>query len=104
MIFQFIVVILINIHMNQKMRKKYHEWTGENADVQISEAGRKLLSGLLQQLTDDDLVNLFVPARLYLKPETMNIAGQDNAVTILDWIRAFKDKVAEISEHSCPAR
>ncbi|MCI5165276.1 MAG: hypothetical protein D3903_04115 [Candidatus Electrothrix sp. GM3_4] len=82
----------------------YYKWTGEDADVQISEAGRKFLSDLLQQLTDDDLVNLFVPARLYLKPEFINIAGQERPVTIMDWTKAFKDKITEISSHSCPVR
>ncbi len=80
----------------------YYEWTGEEANIQISEEGRKFLVDLLLQLTDDDLINLFVSARLYLKPESINISGQERPVTIIDWIKAFRDRVQQIAEHTCP--
>ncbi len=80
----------------------YYKWTGEEANIQISEDGRAFFVNLINQLTDDDLINLFVPARLYLKPELINIEGQDRAVTIMDWIKAFKERTSKISSHRCP--
>ncbi len=80
----------------------YYKWTGEEISIQISEDGRIFLLNLLNRLTDDDIVSLFIPARFYLKPETINISGIERPVTIIDWVKAFKERIDKISSHKCP--
>jgi hypothetical protein len=72
--------------------------TGTLKDPVISEEGRKFLAGLLIQLTDQQLRDLFEVARFARRP-----AEPDRPATTIDqWVNAFKQKRTEIVEHSCP--
>jgi hypothetical protein len=75
--------------------------TGTLSDPTISEAGRAFLAGLLTQLSDAQLHDLFAVARF----DQRAIPGKTGASTIDDWVRVFKLKRAQIVERSCaPAR
>jgi hypothetical protein len=67
-------------------------FTGTLSDPVISESGRKFLSGLLAQLSDDQLRDLFEIARFSLHSNVPT--GQ--------WVDLFKKKRQEIAEVSCP--
>jgi len=72
--------------------------TGTLKDPVISEEGRKFLAGLLTQLTDQQLRDLFEVARFARRP-----AEPDRPATTIDqWVEAFKQKRTEIVSHSCP--
>ncbi|HUR19584.1 MAG TPA: hypothetical protein VMZ90_02165, partial [Vicinamibacterales bacterium] len=65
----------------------------------ISEEGRKFLAGLLTQLTDQQLRDLFEVARFARRP-----AQPDRPATTTDqWVEAFKRKRTEIVDHVCPS-
>lgn len=70
-------------------------------DPEISEAGRRLLSGLLNQLTDQQIRDLFVVSRADKTGELIYRDGIDRPVSIDDWVAAFKHKREEISQHQC---
>ena len=72
--------------------------TGSLEYPRISEAGRKFLSGLLEQLSDAQLHDLFDVARF---PERTN-AGIRPA-TVDQWVAAFKKKRGEIAGRTCPS-
>jgi hypothetical protein len=64
----------------------------------ISEAGRRHLGGLLTQLTDRQIADLFTGARFDKKHGLFS-----GAHPVPDWVRVFKQKVAEISGGpACP--
>lgn len=67
-------------------------WSGTLHDPQVSEAGRKFLSGLLAQLSDAQLHDLFEVARF---------TDRDRTATIDDWVNAFKHKRDEIANRHC---
>jgi hypothetical protein len=69
--------------------------TGTLKNPVISEEGRAFLSGLLAQLTDTQLHDLFAVARVDRKPT--------GGATIAEWVAAFKQKLAEIQGVKCPA-
>ena len=71
--------------------------TGTLKDPVISEEGRKFLAGLLTQLTDQQLRDLFEVARFGRR----SLPDQP-AATIDQWVAAFKKKRTEIVSHSCP--
>jgi hypothetical protein len=58
----------------------------------ISEAGRKFLSDLLQQLTDQQLRDLFEVARFPAR----------SGHSVDEWVAAFKAKRDEIASRTCP--
>jgi len=60
----------------------------------ISEAGRRFLAGLLDQLTNRQLEDMFAVARFADRPES---GGPIDA-----WVAAFKHKREEISSVTCP--
>jgi hypothetical protein len=67
--------------------------------VTITEAGRRFIAGLLTQLSDQQLNDLFTGARF---AEKRGVFAPSNAVT--DWVRVFKQKVHAISAGpACPA-
>lgn len=68
------------------------------SDPIISEAGRKLLSHLLNELTDQQIEDLFRVARADQAPP-MN--GEKASGSLQDWVAAFKEKRKEISDHTC---
>jgi hypothetical protein len=59
----------------------------------VSEAGRKFLSDLLNQLSDTQIRDLFEVSRF---PE------RDPSATVMDWVNAFKAKREAIASRSCP--
>jgi len=61
----------------------------------ISEAGRAFLSGLLDQLTDQQLHDLFAVAMFDRKP--------NGGKAVDAWVAAFKQKRAEIAATTCPS-
>jgi hypothetical protein len=67
-------------------------YTGSLEHPKISEDGRKFLSGLLAQLTDEQLRDLFETARFTMR---------DPNTPIDSWVRAFREKAAEIANASC---
>jgi hypothetical protein len=68
--------------------------------VKISEAGRKHLGNLLSQLTDDQLRDLFTSARF---DQVSGLFGNRTAAPIAEWVTAFHEKVAQITDGpSCP--
>jgi hypothetical protein len=71
--------------------------TGTLVDPRISEDGRKFLAGLLTQLTDGQLRDLFTVARFTTRPQ-----ADGHATTIGEWVDAFKQKRQEIVNARCP--
>jgi hypothetical protein len=72
--------------------------TGTLKNPVISEEGRKFLAGLLTQLTDQQLRDLFEVARFARRP-----AEPDRPATTIDqWVETFKRKRTEIVDHVCP--
>lgn len=74
---------------------------GDLQDPQISEEGRKFLSDRLNELTDQQITNLFIVARAEKTDETLQEQGRERKVTVDDWVRVFKKKQQEINEHRC---
>jgi hypothetical protein len=69
----------------------------------IGEAGRKFLAGRLSLLTDGQIRDLFVAARIEGRGETLEENGKRRPVTVDDWAAAFKRKRQEIEEQRCPS-
>jgi hypothetical protein len=68
--------------------------------VKISEAGRKHLGGLITQLTDQQLDDLFRSARF---DHATGLFGGVKATPIDQWVAAFKAKAKQITDGpSCP--
>ena len=59
----------------------------------ISEAGRQMLAGLLDQLTDGQLADLFTAAR-FAEYDSIGAEGGD----IGAWVRAFRAKITAVKE------
>ena len=69
--------------------------------VKISEAGRRHLAGLLSQLSDQQLHDLFQSARF---EHVSGMLGNRKAAPIGDWVAAFKAKTAQITGGpACPS-
>jgi hypothetical protein len=62
-------------------------------DRRISEAGRQMLAGLLDQLTDRQIADLFTAARL---ADYDSIAAEGRDVGA--WVRAFREKITAVKE------
>lgn len=75
-------------------------FTGTLSDPRISEAGRQFLAGLLGQLTDRQLYDLFDVARFHLRPRTP-AHGASGFPATEEWVEAFKKKRAEIVTRTC---
>ena len=67
-------------------------FTGSLEHPKISEDGRKFLSGLLAQLSDRQLRDLFEVARF---------TKRDPNTPVDDWVRVFKQKRDEIAAARC---
>jgi hypothetical protein len=67
-------------------------FTGTLDRPKISEDGRRHLSSLLEQLSDEQIHDLF---------EVAQFTRRDKATTIDDWVRVFKQKRAEIAGRRC---
>ena len=71
---------------------------GTFPDRQISEAGRALLAGLLQQITARQLTDLFIASRIV---EFDHVSAEGHDATA--WTRAFLDKVKQVTDAGpCP--
>jgi hypothetical protein len=66
----------------------------------ISEEGRSFLAGLLTQLTDKQIDDLFETSRFYLRPRAPGSAESVSA-TVPEWREAFKSKRDEIASRRC---
>jgi hypothetical protein len=64
----------------------------------ISEDGRRFAAGLLCQLSDAQLENLFKLSRVAELPENRNTS---EAVVIQQWVQAFKKKREELAAGRC---
>jgi hypothetical protein len=71
----------------------------------IHEAGRAFLAGLLSQLSDAQLRDLFEVARVDRRSAHVKDNPEDDlpVATVDQWVAAFKAKRAEIVNHRCPA-
>jgi len=78
--------------------------TGSLSDPRISEAGRAFLAGLLVQLTDAQLRDLFESARIKRRSsEPSGDPDKDGPPgTVNEWVEAFKRKRAQIVDRRCP--
>jgi hypothetical protein len=67
-------------------------------DRRISEQGRLMLGGLLGQLSEQQLVDLFTASRMVSHNQVLAEARDAHA-----WVRAFQDKVRQVREgEPCP--
>jgi len=76
------------------------------SDPTISEEGRRFLAGLMCQLTDVQIENLFKAARVAFMPEYHNSDGSfkqgfDEATILKQWTEAFKAKREELASGRC---
>ena len=70
-------------------------------DPVISEAGRKFLAGLLSQLSDQQIRDIFLVGR-FDHVGDIEEKGTSRKKTVDDWVAVFKKKRAEIQERTCP--
>jgi hypothetical protein len=75
-------------------------FTGTLGDPTISEAGRQFLAEQLDQLTDQQLHDLFEVARVDRRSRDPNQAGLRPA-SVDEWVTAFQRKRDEIVSHRC---
>ncbi len=68
------------------------------SDPIISEEGRRFAAGLLCQLSDQQIVDLFRVARVAQMPANRN---QDAAAVVQKWVDAFKQKREQIASGRC---
>jgi hypothetical protein len=78
--------------------------TGSFSNPKIGEAGRAFLAGLLVQLTDAQLRDLFETARVKRRSsDPSGDPGKDGPPARVDeWVKAFKLKRAQIVDNRCP--
>lgn len=74
--------------------------TGTLNDPAISEEGRAFLAGLLTQLTDRQIYDLFEVARVTLRTRDPG-KGRSGFATVEEWVDAFKQKRARIVDRRC---
>jgi hypothetical protein len=75
-------------------------FSGTLKDPVISEPGRAFLSDLLMQLSDRQLQDLFMVARVHLRARSPD-EGRSGFPSTQEWVDAFKAKRAEIAQRSC---
>jgi hypothetical protein len=74
---------------------------GDFFDPEISEEGRSFLADLLNQLTDQQIEDLFRVARVEITDEKVTENGSERTVRIQDWVESFKMKRDEVNAHRC---
>lgn len=74
--------------------------TGTLEDPVIGEDGREFLAGLLMQLTDRQLSDLFDVAHFADRPRAPH-EDKSPAATVDDWVRAFDQKRTDIVNRRC---
>lgn len=75
-------------------------FTGSLGHPQVSEAGRAFLAGLLVQLSDAQLRDLFEAGRVSRRLPDPREPGAD--ATVDAWVQAFKKKRTQIVDLRCP--
>jgi hypothetical protein len=75
-------------------------YSGTLDNPQVTEAGRAFLAGLLSQLTDAQLHDLFTAARVDLRTRIPDKARSGFA-TVDEWVEAFKAKRAQVVDQRC---
>jgi len=75
--------------------------TGTLGDPKIGEEGRAFLSGLLDQLTDAQLRDLFAIG--HVEWRSRKPGSSQPPASVDEWVNAFKQKRAEIDTTRCPA-
>ena len=75
-------------------------FSGTLDNPQVSEPGRRFLAGLLSQLTDAQIHDLFAAARVQLRTRIPDSA-RSGLPTIDEWVDAFKAKRAQVTEQPC---
>ncbi len=75
-------------------------FTGTLGDPEISEAGRQFLAGLLEQLTDAQIRDLFEVSRVSLRLREPGNA-RSGFPTVDEWVDVFKQKRDEIVNRRC---
>jgi hypothetical protein len=73
--------------------------TGTLGDPKISEEGRAFLAGLLDQLSDAQLRDLFAVG--HVERRSRKPGSSEPPATIDEWVNAFKQKRAEINATRC---
>jgi hypothetical protein len=66
--------------------------TGTLENPKISDGGRKFLADLLNQLTDQQIRDLF---------EVSRVTRRDTTSTVDDWVNVFKQKRDEVTNRAC---
>ncbi len=74
--------------------------TGTLGDPKISEAGRAFLAGLLDQLSEQQIHDLFDVARVNRR--SRNPGSSTTPASVDEWVRAFEEKRADIDATHCP--
>jgi len=75
--------------------------TGTLDRPRISEAGRAFLAGLLTQMTDRQIHDLFEVARVELR--SRKPGSKEAPASVDEWVAAFKEKRDEIANRRCGA-
>jgi hypothetical protein len=70
---------------------------GTLAHPRISEAGRRFLAERLSLLSDKQLLDLFMAARVERRKDSV----EGRQATADDWVRVFKQKRSEVVNHRC---
>jgi hypothetical protein len=80
-------------------------FTGSLGSPRISEAGRAFLAGLLAQLSDAQLRDLFETARVKRRSDdpSGDPATDGPPARVNEWVTAFKLKRAQILDQRCPS-
>jgi hypothetical protein len=83
-------------------------WSAKDglSDPTISEEGRRMLAGLMCQLTDEQIQDLFKAARVSSMPKYHNGDGSfkqglDEATIEKQWVAAFKEKREDMARGRC---
>ena len=76
------------------------------SDPMISEEGRRFAAGLMCQLTDAQIADLFTTARVSMSPDYRNHDGSfksgfDEKTVVSQWVDEFKKKREEVAAGRC---
>jgi hypothetical protein len=75
---------------------------GTMQNPEVREAGRQFLAERLSLLSDAQIRDMFVAARVDARDQVIEEGGRKRRVTADDWVQAFKQKRQEIAGRRCP--